>query len=255
MSVYPPPTENLPIFNRVVFTSPVLTEGEADGRYLKLEAQSNEDMNNKGILDINRLVFNDGTTQTTAYTGVVAGGVPIGSILPFAGAGTIPTGYLLCDGSPLFSGDQPALFAIIGQLYGTGVSPSTDFNLPDMTSSFIIGNATSTGTKTGGSLTITNANIALTSIQARSTTPAEGNPNSLTAVAFASPSGANDWQYMKGQPSGNSSVNYWFPFSTSSGKAGGNIMDTFRTDIGQAIPTPINPVPLSYSMVYIIRSV
>jgi microcystin-dependent protein len=254
MSVYPPPTENLPIFNRVVFTSPVLTEGEADGRYLKLEAQSNEDMNNKGILDINRLVFNDGTTQTTAFTGAVAGAVPVGAIFPFAGAGAIPTGYLLCNGDPLSSAINPALFAVIGQLYGTG-GPGFDFNLPDMTSSFIIGSPTTTGIKAGGSITISNANIALTTIQARNPTIAEGNPNSSVGVVFNSSTGATDWQYIKGQPSGNSAINSWLPLTTDSGKDGGNLIDSFRVDIGQATPTPINPVPLSYSMVYIIKAV
>jgi microcystin-dependent protein len=212
-------------------------------------------MNNKGILDINRLVFNDGTTQTTAYTGAPVGAsVPIGAIFPFAGAGTIPTGYLLCDGSPLSSAINPALFAVIGQLYGTG-GPGFDFNLPDMTSSFIKGSATTTGVKAGGSITISNANIALTTIQARNPTIAEGNPNSSVGVVFNSANGVSDWQYLKGQPSGDGSVSLWQPQTTDLGRDGGNLIDSFRVDIGQATPTPINPVPLSYSMVYIIKAV
>jgi hypothetical protein len=211
-------------------------------------------MNNKGILDINRLVFNDGTTQTTAFTGALAGAVPVGAIFPFAGAGAIPTGYLLCNGNPLSSAINPALFAVIGQLYGTG-GGGFDFNLPDMTSSFIIGSPTTTGVKAGGSITISNANIALTSLQSRNTTPAEGNPSNLTAIAFNSVNGIGDWSYIKGQPSGNGAINAWLPYTIDSNRNGGNVINTFRTDIGQATPTPINPVPLSYSMVYIIRAI
>jgi hypothetical protein len=44
MSVYPPPTENLPIFNKLVFQGV-----EYDGRYLKIEADTNLFMNGNDI--------------------------------------------------------------------------------------------------------------------------------------------------------------------------------------------------------------
>lgn len=57
-------------------------------------------------------------------------GVPIGSIVPFAGANA-PTGWLLCQGQSLSRATYPRLFAVIGVTYGTG-GASTHFSLPDM---------------------------------------------------------------------------------------------------------------------------
>ena len=64
-------------------------------------------------------------------------GMPIGCILPFAGA-TVPSGYLLCDGGEIYKDKYPELYDAIGDLYdikdeagniiklGTGT-----FRLPD----------------------------------------------------------------------------------------------------------------------------
>lgn len=52
-----------------------------------------------------------------------------GMIKPFAGT-TIPTGYLLCDGSAVSRTTYADLFAAIGTTYGSGDGNST-FNLPD----------------------------------------------------------------------------------------------------------------------------
>lgn len=71
--------------------------------------------------------------------------VPTGSVQPYAGA-SIPTGWLLCDGSAVSRTDYAALFAAIGTLYGTG-DGSTTFNLPDFTDkTFWGGTAAQAGT-------------------------------------------------------------------------------------------------------------
>ena len=54
---------------------------------------------------------------------------PPGSIKIWAGT-TIPSGYLLCDGSAISRTEYSALFSAIGTTYGAGDSSST-FNLPD----------------------------------------------------------------------------------------------------------------------------
>ncbi|WP_291299283.1 phage tail protein [Elioraea sp.] len=56
--------------------------------------------------------------------------IPAGFIMDFAGA-TPPTGWLLCDGSPVSRTAQAALFAAIGTTWGAG-DGSTTFNLPDL---------------------------------------------------------------------------------------------------------------------------
>lgn len=64
--------------------------------------------------------------------------VPTGTILAFAGNGTIPKGYLLCDGSAVDRANYAALFAVIGTAYGAG-DGSTTFNLPDTMSRYLRG--------------------------------------------------------------------------------------------------------------------
>ena len=56
--------------------------------------------------------------------------IAVGIILPFAGNGAIPNGYLLCDGSAVSRTMFPDLFTAIGTTYGSG-DGSTTFNLPD----------------------------------------------------------------------------------------------------------------------------
>ena len=66
--------------------------------------------------------------------------VPTGAIFPFAGT-TIPTGYLLCDGSEQVIANYPELFSVIQYLYKpisllTGVAT---FALPDLRGRFPLG--------------------------------------------------------------------------------------------------------------------
>src|SRR5207245_844317 len=70
--------------------------------------------------------FPDGTTQTTA----VASGVPIGTVIAYAGS-TVPAGWLVCDGATLSRTQNTSLFAAIGTAWGSG-DGSTTFNLPDL---------------------------------------------------------------------------------------------------------------------------
>ena len=48
--------------------------------------------------------------------------MPIGGILPFAGNGAVPAGYLLCDGAAVSRTMYPDLFSVIGTTYGAGDS-------------------------------------------------------------------------------------------------------------------------------------
>jgi len=61
---------------------------------------------------------------------VSASAVPPGAVFPYAG-GSVPTGYLLCDGSSISTGTYAALYAAIGATYGS--AGAGFFNLPDMT--------------------------------------------------------------------------------------------------------------------------
>ena len=63
-------------------------------------------------------------------TGGGGDGVPLGAILTLAHNSTLPSGYLLCNGSAVSRTMYPDLFAAIGTTYGAG-DGSTTFNLPD----------------------------------------------------------------------------------------------------------------------------
>lgn len=56
--------------------------------------------------------------------------IPVGTILAYSANGTIPSGYLLCDGSAVSRAIYPDLFNLLGETYGAG-DGSTTFNLPD----------------------------------------------------------------------------------------------------------------------------
>jgi len=64
--------------------------------------------------------------------------VPVGSVTAYAGAGSVPSGWLLCDGRAVSRTTYAALFAAIGGTYGAG-NGSTTFNLPDFRGKFLRG--------------------------------------------------------------------------------------------------------------------
>ena len=63
--------------------------------------------------------------------------IPVGAQLPFAGT-TVPSGYLLCDGSAVSRTTYKDLFEVIGTTYGAG-DGSTTFNLPNMKGKIPVG--------------------------------------------------------------------------------------------------------------------
>ena len=63
--------------------------------------------------------------------------VPIGAVMPFAGA-SAPPGYLLCDGSEVEKDRFPELFVAIGSVYGVPLL-SSNFKLPDLRGRFALG--------------------------------------------------------------------------------------------------------------------
>ena len=65
-------------------------------------------------------------------------GVPIGTILPFAGA-NVPFGYLLCDGAEVERLKYPDLYDIISTTYGTPTLGFDTFVLPDLRGRFPLG--------------------------------------------------------------------------------------------------------------------
>ena len=61
-------------------------------------------------------------------TGLV--GISTGSVIPWSD-GSVPSGFLECDGSAVSRSTYASLFAVIGTTYGSG-NGSTTFTLPDL---------------------------------------------------------------------------------------------------------------------------
>lgn len=81
-------------------------------------------------------------------------GIPTATIIPWSDT-SVPTGYLECNGAAVSRTTYAALYAIIGDTYGSG-DGSTTFNVPDLQDNVAMGKS---GTKavgsTGGANTVT----------------------------------------------------------------------------------------------------
>ena len=76
------------------------------------------------------------------------GAAPVGQVVAWSGnTSSLPTGYLLCDGSAVSRSTYAPLFAVIGTTHGAGDGSST-FNLPDLRDRFVVGATNSTGDTT-----------------------------------------------------------------------------------------------------------
>jgi microcystin-dependent protein len=86
------------------------------------------------------LTFRPGTglLRQTRNNFIADLGIPIGTILPYAG-NIIPNGYLLCDGSEVERTRFPELFDVIGNIYGVPVVGVNTFRLPDLRGRFPLG--------------------------------------------------------------------------------------------------------------------
>lgn len=86
------------------------------------------------------LVFRSGSGLIKETRDVFVGdlGVPVGTILPFAGQ-NVPYGYLLCDGSEVERSKYSDLYDVIGFAYGVASLGVNTFRLPDLRGRFPLG--------------------------------------------------------------------------------------------------------------------
>ena len=101
--------------------------------------------------DVERLLLQRGTS------GGVAGSVPTGSIVAYAGE-TIPDGWLACYGQIIDRVQYARLFTALGTKYGAG-NGATTFGIPDLRSRFIWGAGTTPLGEVGGSFQIQANNL------------------------------------------------------------------------------------------------
>jgi len=80
--------------------------------------------------------------------------VNTGLIIPWTD-GSVPSGFLECDGSAVSRSTYAALFAVIGTTYGSG-NGSTTFNVPDLQDDNAMGKSNNKAlASTGGANTVT----------------------------------------------------------------------------------------------------
>lgn len=88
----------------------------------------------------NNVVQLNGSGQLPAVSGALLtdiGGVPSGSVMPFAGT-TEPSGWIFARGQAISRSTFAALFSAVGTTYGAG-DGSTTFNVPDLRGRVVAG--------------------------------------------------------------------------------------------------------------------
>ena len=163
MSETNPPIEDVPVFNPIYWASsrPDINVAYLDANYLKFpNSQASAQTFTKGLFSdgqikftstitsektIDSLVnltfdtaatstitFSDGTTQTTAPLPF-----PVGTTHSFVGSFTLPSNFLLTDGSFVSQATYPDLFTAIGHTYGPDPGDGT-FKLPTVTDTYVV---------------------------------------------------------------------------------------------------------------------
>ncbi len=122
-------------------------------------------------------------------------GIPTGTIVPWS-TGSVPTGFLECNGQAVSRSTYSALFAIISTTYGVGDGGST-FNLPDLQDNVAVSKSpTKNLASTGGANTVSstgnvggstaNATLSTAQLASHSHSITTGGPwqNSPPAMTF-----------------------------------------------------------------------
>ena len=84
-----------------------------------------------------KFTINSKDVVTIKSSGLVGPAGPVGSVVMWP-TETVPEGYLECDGRAVSRTTYADLFAVLGEMYGSG-DGSTTFNLPDLRGMFVRG--------------------------------------------------------------------------------------------------------------------
>jgi microcystin-dependent protein len=93
------------------------------------------------------MALKNGRTTAALQTILIGSVIPPGVIQAFGG-GTVPSGWLLCDGSTASRSTYAGLFAAVGVVHGQG-NGTTTFHIPDLRGRFLRG-ADNMGTGAAG---------------------------------------------------------------------------------------------------------
>ncbi|SVB74383.1 uncharacterized protein METZ01_LOCUS227237 [marine metagenome] len=143
--------------------------------------------------------------------GKISGGVNFselaGSIIPI-GMATVPTGFLLCDGTAVSRTTYAVLFAAISTTWGAGDS-STTFNVPDLEGMFLRGTGShGTGNMANGS------DFAGPSLAAYENDQVQGHNHTFSQVLTQGGNGVYNSEIVSGQ-NGTTAINTNHPLNAS----------------------------------------
>ena len=127
-----------------------------------------------------------GETGATGADGTDGVGVPVGSIISFAGSiYSLPDGFILCSGAPLSTTSYAALFAVIGYTFGGG---GATFYLPSLENDFMRGAGMTRAVATVESWAIQNITGSLYSYQMTHNKSSYSNAGALRFADNGTPS-------------------------------------------------------------------
>jgi microcystin-dependent protein len=114
---------------------------------------------------------------------------PVGSIINFASATTVPPGWLACNGQAVSRTDYARLFAVCGTTYGSG-DGSTTFNIPNLNDRTVVGPGGRSVGASGGAATVS---LSVANMPAHNHNSSGGHSHSIVGTGtttVASGSGA-----------------------------------------------------------------
>lgn len=106
-----------------------------------MPATTTEGTGNGSVQEIRRKIENSVVREENLFPPEML--MPVGVVLPYVSS-VAPNGWLNCEGQELYRGDYPALFAVIGTIYGAG-NGTTTFNLPDLAGRVVVGQGGGSG--------------------------------------------------------------------------------------------------------------
>ena len=146
---------------------------------------------------VGEISLDTSTTNIRIHDGSTAGGaeiIPAGTIVGY-GAGSAPTGWLLCDDTAVSRTTYARLFAVIGTGYGVGDGSGT-FNVPDLRDKVPLGKGanndtlgTTTGSAAASSVLASTSKTGVTTAAANTGTGNTGTGNTGTGTTGTGTSG------------------------------------------------------------------
>ncbi|MDR2192413.1 MAG: phage tail protein [Endomicrobium sp.] len=171
-------------------------------------------------------------------------GVPVGTVIAFAGNGA-PSGYLPCDGKEVNQSEYPDLFAVIGSLYGS--AGGGKFRLPNFQGMFLRG---------AGSQTINVSNKGSDPNQNKTNITVTANPlgqvqgDAIRNIVGTAGSANNTYAYFS-RSSGVFALEGGANHQTNGG--GGSSRNGINFDASRIVPTSMENRPANYAVNYYIK--